>query len=203
MLFALLFVGITASFAQNACPTVTGSSCSPDLLSCCGMKLKNDLGLSNCPGQLAYEPDCHRQEIEDMYANGTAGLFKVCNAFNNFYTCLGSARQDCTNVGYHMKLGMSLGDSVNAASMYRQFGFACGAGLDAFANNDACMSARNLVYNYREHCSHFSQYIGCYQLTFKNQNCGDEASWWGCEYARQGSRVIMHDCSSQCFVAPN
>ncbi|CAP33103.1 Protein CBG14645 [Caenorhabditis briggsae] len=141
MKFLALIVVLAISLnVVTACTPSTNGMCNPDLLQCCGLQLKSDLGLSNCYGILAFEPECHRQEIENMYINGISGLMKVCDSFNKYYECLGSARRDCTSISYHVKAGLRLPDAVKVVSMYKQFGFACGAGFEGFANNDACMS---------------------------------------------------------------
>ncbi|CCD70395.1 DUF19 domain-containing protein [Caenorhabditis elegans] len=215
LLNVLIAVLAIAPTAFCACAPSTTGTCTPDLLQCCGLQLKSDLGLSNCYGILAFEPECHRQEIENMYINGISGLFKVCDAFNKYYECLGPARRDCTSISYHVKAGLRLGDAVQVVSMYKQFGFACGAGFEGFSNNDVCMSnifstkqtqisdcratfAKNLLADYKNHCMYFEQYTGCFNALFDHSSCNSESSWWGCEYARQAGRAVLHDCSLQC-----
>uniref|UniRef100_A0A1I7T7A6 DUF19 domain-containing protein n=1 Tax=Caenorhabditis tropicalis TaxID=1561998 RepID=A0A1I7T7A6_9PELO len=216
---ALIVVLASISYAFSACPSSTSGVCTPDLLQCCGLQLKSDLGLANCYGILAFEPECHRQEIENMYINGTSGLLKVCDAFNHYYECLGPARRDCTSINYHVKAGLRLGDAVQVVAMYKQFGFACGAGFEGFSNNDACMSqifstkqtqinncrakfANNILGDYKNHCMYFEQYTGCFNALFDHSLCNVESSWWGCEYARQSGRVVLHDCNLQCSSLP-
>ncbi|KAF1747926.1 hypothetical protein GCK72_024392 [Caenorhabditis remanei] len=212
---ALIAVLAIVPSISGACTPSTTGTCTPDLLQCCGLQLKADMGLANCYGILAFEPECHRQEIENMYINGTSGLLKVCNAFNNYYECLGPARRDCTSISYHVKAGLRLSDAVQVVSMYKQFGFACGAGFEGFSNNDACMSqifstkqtqitacrtkfANNILADYKNHCMYFQQYTGCFNALFDHSLCNSESSWWGCEYARQSGRVVLHDCNLQC-----
>ncbi|CAP33105.2 Protein CBG14647 [Caenorhabditis briggsae] len=186
MKFLALIVVLAISLnVVTACTPSTNGMCNPDLLQCCGLQLKSDLGLSNCYGILAFEPECHRQEIENMYINGISGLMKVCD------------------------------DAVKVVSMYKQFGFACGAGFEGFANNDACMSqifatkqtqinscrakfANNILADYKNHCMYFEQYTGCFNALFDHSSCNAESTWWGCEYARQSGRVVLHDCNLQC-----
>ncbi|CAI2357079.1 unnamed protein product [Caenorhabditis sp. 36 PRJEB53466] len=211
----LIFVLAAVQSASSACTPATSATCTSDLLQCCGLQLKADLALSNCYGILAFEPECHRQEIENMYTNGTSGLFFVCDAFNKYYECLGPARRDCTSIGFHVKAGIRLADAANVVSMYKQFGFACGAGFEGFSNNDACMSeifntkqaqiskcrsqfSLNILSDYNNHCLHFEQYTGCFNALFDHSLCNSESSWWGCEYARQAGKAILQDCNLQC-----
>ncbi|CAB3400569.1 unnamed protein product [Caenorhabditis bovis] len=199
----------------TGCDISNSTKCNPELLKCCGTQLKNDLGLQNCNGLLAYEPECHREEIEAMYANGIDGLFKVCDSFNKYYECLGDARKDCTSVGFHVQMDLHITDAINVASMYKQFGFACGAGFDGFSNNDLCMSEifktrqpqitecrnqfrNNLIIGSRNHCLYLDEFVGCFTNVFDHSLCNRESSWWGCEYARQSGKVVLNDCDLQC-----
>ncbi|CAI5454577.1 unnamed protein product [Caenorhabditis angaria] len=209
------FLAVLLSCVYADCPVATSNKCDNDLFKCCGLQLHDNLQLSNCFGILAYEPECHRQEIENLYANGTTGLMTVCDSFNKYYECLGDAREDCTSIGYHVQAGLRLSDAVNVVSMYKQFGFACGAGFEGFSNNDACMGhiftskadrikacrnqfQNNIIVDNANHCAHLEEYTGCFTAVFEQSGCNTESTWWGCEYARQSGRVILHDCNLQC-----
>lgn len=214
----ILAISLFAESNAADCEQPT-NECNGTILTCCDSNFRMALGInSKCSGyEMFVDPECLRNEIEVLYASGDLnGIFSVCSEFYKFQTCLGNSFKECTSPRWQIKNGVSYQQAELYATVFAQFNFACGAGLDTYINEDKCMSSlfksnsdrlkkcrnefyNNIAANPAMKCIYLEQLTACYEKPFKD-NCGVEAGWWGCEYERIGISLFYPECSPKCTV---
>ncbi|VDD86386.1 unnamed protein product [Enterobius vermicularis] len=197
----------------------TGTNCTSSLLGCCDRSFRQALGIdSKCNSAAIYDdPDCMRYAIEALYSSASVDeIFKVCSEFYNFKTCLGRTFRTCTSARWLIINGKPYTKAELYATIFAQYNFACGAGLDTFVTYDTCMSGIlgtnstvlkrcrdefyiNIQNSPDAKCLFLDQLTACYEKPFLD-NCGVEAGWWGCEYERIGASLFLPECSPKCVA---
>lgn len=213
---ALLLVAV--GNAQSQCdPPTDGRQCPIHTLQCCDGNFQDALNLTSlCGGTPTFsDPFCLRRSIEKLYElGGTNGLLKVCSAFFVYDACLGIAEQACTDILFFLQQGVKPFVAEEFVRLFASFHFACGGGLNAYLQNDACMAnvfqtqnstlkqCRDQFFNDIQQapqfaCGYFTDLIHCYQAPFTRM-CGGEAGYWACEYERTAVSVFLPQCVANC-----
>jgi hypothetical protein len=218
---AVVFLaGICAVIFADSCSKPTSATCDKTILQCCDKNFRTTLNLqSECSGETAYDsPICFQQAIQKIYfGQGNPGVRSVCEAFNDFRNCLDISTRSCTTIPWYITTQAKEAYIAQyAQALYTQMQFQCGAGLDAFLNNEQCILknfqahaseldacaqqfGRNIFGKNVEQdaCDYVEQLMGCYERVFLN-NCNIEAAWWGCEVNRLTALTFFPQCGNTC-----
>ncbi|VDL71457.1 unnamed protein product [Nippostrongylus brasiliensis] len=80
-------------------------------------------------------------QIEKFYQQkGVMGMRTVCKAFRQFKGCMGAEYSTCMIPSYFATASVPILQSYQFVSIFNQMHFVCGAGLQIYLNNEACMS---------------------------------------------------------------
>ncbi|CAD5227809.1 unnamed protein product [Bursaphelenchus xylophilus] len=213
-----VFLALLCLVAHGSeCPTPEGNVCDLNVYKCCDLRFREHIGISpsTCPGETIDEPQCIQQALNlGLYGYGREGVNKVCDAYNEFRSCLGSSLRSCTTAYYHLKNGHPIWRSKGLQALYSGMNFICGPGLETLLVNDRCVTEA-----YREHvsdlhhctqtfennvrkdhphaCTYERELTGCYELVYRRA-CNAEVAWWSCEHQRSYASGFLPQCDAPC-----
>ncbi|KAI1726644.1 hypothetical protein DdX_03368 [Ditylenchus destructor] len=218
MFSLVLFVMLGAlSVTADQCNAPTSESCDANILACCDKNFRESLNIhTRCDGKAIYaNATCAMQSIESIiFTEGMENAYKACSAFNLFRDCLGQTTRSCTTYPYYLQNKYTLFDSKHNQGLFTRLIFQCGAGLDAFLNNNKCMVntainnmgqfdtcrgefVANVKADPDRTCDYMKEIEGCFEKPFLS-DCGVEAAWWGCEIVRLTTSIIFPQCGGFC-----
>lgn len=162
------------------------------------------------------------QQIQNTFiTNGTQGLLQICNAWHNFYQCLGPKMvQACLNPMHFLSHYNNYANSYLYVGIIKQIQFICSAGFAPLSYstcvqntwktqlprlNTCFLTYWNVVNNNHLYpgCSPAQNLLHCFSNVFVQQQCGAEGSWWGCEYQRVSVSQRFYNCNFKCQFGSN
>ncbi|WKX89420.1 hypothetical protein Q1695_008798 [Nippostrongylus brasiliensis] len=187
----------------------------------CQNNLNTALNLTN--PQPYFYPEEFRNMIEKFYQQkGVMGMRTVCKAFRQFKGCMGAEYSSCMIPSYFATASVPILQSYQFVSIFNQMHFVCGAGLQIYLNNEACMSqawsgetgnmlnacrykfemSSNAATNSQDVFFLANTYTSCFEQQFQ-QSCGTssrDSQFWGCEYARVNIFTRYPQCDVSCVL---
>uniref|UniRef100_A0A915E3I9 Uncharacterized protein n=1 Tax=Ditylenchus dipsaci TaxID=166011 RepID=A0A915E3I9_9BILA len=209
MLLVLLVIAFAGASTATTCDKPSSDTCDLKILECCDENFRENLQIADkCDGHPIYKnASCAMNQLQNFTA-GLHNVYSVCSEFNLFRDCLGQSMRSCTEYGWYLKNQYPLMDAKLNQGMFTRLIFQCGAGLDAFLNNNKCM-IDTIINNYLQirscdqefnrnvevsrsdrACTYVNEVKGCYEAPLL-ASCGVEAGWWGCEIKRLVTSVTF------------
>ncbi|TMS36390.1 hypothetical protein L596_003565 [Steinernema carpocapsae] len=166
-------------------------------------------------GQPWSYPEKFREEIEKLYgAEAKVGLRKICQAFRAFLDCYGNTYRQCMVPMKIVGSGVTPKAAYEFVSVFSQFHYTCGAGVNVFVNAEVCMtkvwsSNKGELDNARvrfnskvdvvpDSACDLAQTLLLKQYQIKFNECTIGGKFWACEYARIYVFNRFPQCSLTC-----
>jgi hypothetical protein len=199
-------------------------NCSVPLLKAAQQAFDLSLGINNTYDWS--QPYVLMSAIQQVFANRTAGIVDVCNAYNAMLLSINKANMSVVQCFDPMFLIKNYNDPIaayNYAGLMSYLRYQCEAGFYLAVDNWSCIQHTYALWqdyltscfyaananqrNYPDDACYSSKAtISCFQYPFNTQCSNDKndgtIAYYACESARQFTRIAYRECDDVCTARP-